>query len=304
MRVRPVIPWLTVAAVVLSASCRLLTSPFAAARPAPHRITTPVLPNARLAVSWIGHATALVQIDDRVILTDPVFTQSVGVLSRRLTATPIAPEDLPTIDVALVSHMHFDHLSLGSLEMLQDKIRRLYVPEGGLVYLTDLRLDALDLAPWESVTDASGVEITAVPVKHNGMRYGADIGWMRAFTGWVVRYHGVTVYFGGDTAYDPEHFKETRAHFPHIDVALLPISPIHPRGFMGASHMEPYEAVSAMLDLGAARMVPVHFDTFVNSSDTVGEAPDGLLRAARMKELDTDRIALMEIGEQRVILSK
>lgn len=304
MRARAAIPWLTAAAVALSASCRILSSPFAPVAPAPHRITTPLVPNARLAVSWIGHATAMVQIDDRVILTDPVFTRTVGVLSRRLVDAPIAPEELPPIDVALVSHMHFDHLSLGSLAALQDKVRRLYVPEGGLVYLTDLRIDAYDLATWESVTDPSGVEITPVPVKHNGMRYGADIAWMHAYTGWVVRYHGLTVYFGGDTAYDPEHFKETRARFPGIDVALLPIAPIHPRSLMGPSHMEPYEAVSAMLDLGARRMVPVHFDTFVNSGDDAREAPDGLLRAARMKELDTDRIALMEIGEQRVILAK
>lgn len=302
MRARDLVPWACAAIVLGSAACKILASPFQSSAPAPVRITTPIVPRARIAVSWIGHATALVQLDDRTILTDPVFTPSVGVLSRRLVETPMAPEDLPPIDVTVVSHMHFDHLSLGSLEAIQSKVRRLYVPEGGLVYLTDMAIDAYDVAPWESVADPSGVEVTAVPVKHNGMRYGIDIAWMRAFTGWVVRYHGLTVYFGGDTAYDEQHFQETRARFPKIDLALLPIAPIHPRRFMSASHMEPYEAVRAMLDLGAARMVPVHYDTFINSGDALGEAPDGVLRAARMRDLDTDRVALMRIGEQRVLV--
>jgi N-acyl-phosphatidylethanolamine-hydrolysing phospholipase D len=262
-----------------------------------------VRPDARIAVAWIGHATALVQLDDKVLLFDPVFTETVGVVSRRTVTVPMDPRDLPMLDAVLVSHMHFDHFSLGSIEMIQDKVRRLWVPEGGLVYLTDFDFDARDLAEWQTKED-DGLQITAVPVKHNGMRYGADIGWMHAYTGYVVRYHGLTLYFGGDTAYDAPHFKETGARFPGIDLALLPISPIHPRKLMSGMHMEPYEAVEAMGDLGAKRMVPVHFDTFFNSLDGTHEPLDALKRAMRMKELDETRVMAMEIGEERVILAK
>lgn len=259
--------------------------------------------DARIAVAWIGHATALVQIDDKIVLFDPVFTETVGMLSRRTVNVPMDPHDLPMCDAVLLSHMHFDHFSLGSIELIQDKVRRLFVPEGGLVYLTDFDFDAHDVAEWQTKED-DGLKITAVPVKHNGMRYGADIGWMHAYTGWLVRYHDLTVYFGGDTAYDGPHFKETGKRFPGIDLALLPISPIHPRNLMSAMHMEPYEAIDAMSDLGAKRMVPVHYDTFFNTLDGKNEPLDALKRAMRMKELDEDRVMTMEIGEERVIVPR
>jgi N-acyl-phosphatidylethanolamine-hydrolysing phospholipase D len=79
--------------------------------PISNRMLDPVRPDARLAVLWVGHATALVQIDDKLILTDPVFTGFVGGLSHRLVEPGIAPEHLPNVDVVLVSHRHFDHLS-------------------------------------------------------------------------------------------------------------------------------------------------------------------------------------------------
>ena len=92
------------------------------------KLTDPIDKNARLAVLWIGHATALVQIDDKVILTDPVFTSSVGQLSKRLVEPGLDPENLPPVDAVLISHMHFDHLSLGSLEMIERKVRMLLMP--------------------------------------------------------------------------------------------------------------------------------------------------------------------------------
>jgi len=301
---RRVFPWFLAGFVMLPACfSKIWTAPFRSPAAPPHTLPADLVrSNARIAVSWIGHATVLVQIDDKWVLTDPVFTQTVGLLSRRAVALPLDPDDLPPLDAVLVSHMHFDHLSLGSLAKIENKVRRLYVPEGGLVYLTDFRFDAVDLARWETFEDA-GLEITAVPVKHNGMRYGIDAAWMHAYTGYVVRYHGLTVYFGGDTAYDPKSFVETGRRFPKIDLALLPISPIHPRSLMEGIHMEPYEAVMAMQDLGAFCMVPIHFDTF-NSIDGEGEPADSLRRAMRMKELDETRVALMTIGEQRTIVSR
>ncbi len=303
---RPILPWALAAAVTCS-SCfvaNAFRAPFVPPHPPPRTLPKELgSKGARIAVAWIGHATALVQLDDKVVLFDPVFTETVGLLSRRTVALPIDPRDLPPLDAVLVSHMHFDHFSLGSIEMIQDKIRRFYAPEGGLVYLTDFSFDAYDVPQWATKGEG-GLEITAVPVKHNGMRYGADIGWMHAYTGWIVRYHGLTVYFGGDTAYDGPHFRETGARFPRIDVALLPIAPIHPRSLMGGMHMEPYEAITAMDDLGALRMVPVHYDTFFNSLDGKKEPLDSLMRAMRMRELDESRVIAMEIGEERVILAK
>ena len=267
----------------------------------PNRITQPRRADARLAVLWVGHATALVQMDDRFVLTDPLFTDSIGQVMQRVYEPGIAPNDLPPIDAALVSHMHFDHLSLGSLDLIEPKVRRLFVPRGGLVYVPNYAFDVRELATWESFEDR-GMRITAVPVKHAGYRYGADAAWMtKSFTGYVIEYRGLTVYFGGDTAYDAARFRATAERFPHIDLALLPIAPIHPRSFMEAVHVDPAEAVQAFVDLRARTMVPIHFETLLNGFDGAGEARTTLQNAVHARGLD-GRVRILPIGGQAVIV--
>jgi N-acyl-phosphatidylethanolamine-hydrolysing phospholipase D len=299
-----------VAAAALTTSCvtvskmagrnaaALVSSP----REVPSRITHPERPDARLAVLWIGHATTLVQMDDKFLMTDPVFTETVGQMSRRLVEPGIDPDFLPAIDVTVISHMHFDHLSYGSLDMVEPKLRQLLVPKGGLIYIPNYTFETDELATWHT-WQSGDLKVTAVPVEHVGFRYGVDAAWMKtSFTGWVFEYHGMTVYFGGDTAYVEENFKRTAARFPHIDVALLPIAPIHPRSFMKRTHVDPKEAVQAFLDLGAKVMIPIHFDTFVNSEDEPGEARRVLEGVMKERGLGADRVQILAIGEQRVVI--
>jgi L-ascorbate metabolism protein UlaG (beta-lactamase superfamily) len=329
------------ALAALSASCAMagkvagrnwdaMTSP---PRPVPNKIKNPIRSDARLAVLWIGHATVLVQMDDKLILTDPVFTNSVGQFSQRLVEPGIDVADVPTVDAVVISHMHFDHLSYGSLEMLEPKIRQLLVPRGGLVYVPNFAFPTDELGTWKT-WEKGGLRITSVPVKHVGFRYGADMSWMdHTFSGYVLEYHGMTVYFPGDTAYTAESFTRTAARFPSIDLALMPISPIHPRDFMKHTHVDParfpsidlalmpispihprdfmkhthvdpIEAVQAFVDLKAKRMVPIHFDTFVNSTDDPGEAIRVLEGVMRERNLTDAQINILAIGEQRVILPR
>jgi N-acyl-phosphatidylethanolamine-hydrolysing phospholipase D len=147
--------------------------------------------------------------------------------------------------------------------------------------------------------------VTAVPVDHVGWRYGADAAWMTdSFTGYVIEYHGLTVYFGGDSAYAPALFRATAARFPRIDLALLPIAPIEPRRFIGHRHMDPAQALAALRDLGAARLVPIHFDTFIHSADAVGDAPAALRRAIVAQSVDPATVSILAVGEQRVIVPR
>lgn len=283
---------------------RNLGALFTVPRRVPHRITRPFRSDSRLAVLWIGHATTLIQIDDRVVLTDPVFTSAVGQLSPRLVEPGIAPENVPPTDAVLISHMHFDHLSPGSLAVLAPVIRRLFVPEGGTVYIPPYDFPVTALRRWERWEDR-GLSVTAVPVQHVGWRYGADQAWMtRSFTGYVVQYHGLTVYYGGDTGYVRDYFTETARRFPHIDLAVLPIGPIHPRDLMRHNHMDPGEALQAFLDLGADIMVPIHFDTFINSTDTLGECPAVLREAITRRGVLPSRVAILDVGEQRVVIPR
>ncbi|WP_437590065.1 MBL fold metallo-hydrolase [Sorangium sp. So ce1000] len=288
------------ARIVGSNVTRLFESPL----PVPDRVRAPYRPEARLAALWVGHATVLVQIDDRWILTDPVFTSTVGLTVRRLVEPGLAPEDLPPIDAVLISHMHLDHLSLGSLSLIEQKVRALLVPRGGLVYVPNYRFGSFEVPTWTTWRQGD-LKITAVPVRHDGYRYGLDRDWMtETFTGYVVEYHGITVYFGGDTAYDRDRFAKTRARFPSIDLALLPIAPVGPRDFMASKHVDPAEAVQAFLDLGARRMMAIHFDTFINSTDTFGQAPRELRRVMAARKLGPDRVFLPRHGEQRVLIAR
>lgn len=264
----------------------------------------PTSKDARLGVVWIGHATALVQIDDKVILTDPVFTKTVGQLGARIVEPGMDPKDIPPVDAVIVSHMHFDHLSFGSLDMIEPKVRALLVPRDGTAYIPDsYSFPTWELATWQA-WEKNGLRITAVPVQHVGFRYGADDAWMtHSFTGYVVEYHGMKVYFGGDSAYDQKNFVETAQRFPKMDLALIPIAPIEPRELMRNTHMDPREALQAFVDLGAAQMVPIHYDTFVNSTDKPGDALRELDAAQKALYLGPNRkVTPLQIGERKVFL--
>ncbi len=305
--------WLSLLAIILLCSgCsvmatilrRNITALTQKPDPVAHKITQPIRTDARLAVLWVGHATTLVQIDDKVILTDPVFTETVGLLSRRLVEPGIEANHVPPVDAVLVSHMHFDHLSLGSLDLLEDKIARLWVPRGGLVYIPNYDFPTDELAPWQS-TDVDQMRITAVPVDHVGFRYGADHAWMTtSFTGWVIQYHGITVYFGGDTAYDQALFKETAARFPQIDLAILPIAPVEPPEFARPTHVDGREAVQAFLDLKAKHMLPIHYDTFAHGIDPRGYALKVMRNAMKEKGLSEKQVHVLPISGQLALMQR
>lgn len=277
---------------------------FSSPRPVPNRITQPRRDDARLAVLWVGHATALVQMDDKMILTDPLLENSVGQLTRRLQEPGIDPANIPPLDAVVVSHMHFDHLSLGSLDRVEHRARRLFVPQGGTIYIPNYAFDVRELPTWASFEER-GLRVTAVPVKHVGYRYGVDAAWMKtSFTGYVFEYHGMTVFFSGDTAYDGDRFRATGARFPGIDLALMAIAPIHPRSFMKEVHVDPGEAVQAFLDLGARTMVPIHYDTLVNGFDDPGEPRATLEKVMHERGLGPDRVRILPIGGQAVIVAR
>jgi L-ascorbate metabolism protein UlaG (beta-lactamase superfamily) len=277
---------------------------FSSPRAVPHRIAQPRRDDARLAVLWVGHATALVQMDDMMILTDPLLESSVGQVTKRLQEPGIDPDNLPPLDAVVVSHMHFDHLSLGSLDLVEHRTRRLFVPRGGMVYIPNYAFDVRELGTWESFEDR-GLRITAVPVKHVGYRYGIDGAWMDAtFTGYVFEHNGLTVYFSGDTAYDASRFRATASRFPSIDLALIAIAPIHPRSFMQEVHVSPGEAVQAFVDLQARTMVPIHYDTLVNGFDAPGEARATLERVMHERSLGAERVRILPIGGQTVVVPR
>ncbi len=265
--------------------------------PAPRR-DVPSTSDAELSVLWVGHATALVQIHDRFVITDPVFSETVGGLSRRLVAAGLDPAAVPSGTVALVSHRHFDHLSKDSLTALDGKLAAVVVPPGAAA---DVPRGAVELAAWHSWEDR-GLRVTAVPAAHDGNRWLHDArSHPRAFTGFVVEYRGVVVYFGGDTAYRAEMFAAIAARFPRIDLALVPLGPIAPERMMLAHHMNPEQAVQALADLGAEHGLAIHFATFLHSFDEPGDCERRFDAALSRSSLAAGRVRRLEAGERWLV---
>lgn len=267
----------------------------------PHMITTPILPNANLAVSWAGHATVLIQIHDKIILTDPFLTNTLGILVKRYVKTGLDPALLSKVDFTLISHIHFDHFSYGSLDMLP-KNGVLAVPEGAADYTPDFGFkEVSELKPWEMI-ERDGVRITAVPVQHFTGRYGFDAAWMGAqgYTGYVIQYKEYTVFFAGDTGYDPELFKEIGRRFT-VDLAIVPIAPGSLTGLGGRVHTGPVGALQIFKDVGAKYMMPMHFGTlFYGPTTNPNESIDALRQAAAKQNL-SDKVIGLEVGEQRIL---
>jgi N-acyl-phosphatidylethanolamine-hydrolysing phospholipase D len=269
--------------------------------PAPHMIATPILPGAQLAVSWVGHSTVLIQMHDKLIVTDPFFTNTIGLVARRSMHPGLDPRILPKVDFTLVSHIHFDHFNYGSLDMLP-KGGELVIPEGALQYTPDFGFNDVDeLKPWESI-ERDGVRVTAVPVQHFTGRYGFDGAWLGTlgYTGYVVEYRGLAVFFGGDTGYNPELFKEIGRRFK-VDIAIVPIAPGGGMGIGGRVHANPPGALAILKDVGAKYLLPVHYGTLFYGSDANPTEAIDRLREAAAKEGLTEKVIALEMGQQRIV---
>jgi L-ascorbate metabolism protein UlaG (beta-lactamase superfamily) len=264
-------------------------------------ITTPILPSAGLAVGWVGHATTLFQIDDKIFLTDPLFSSTVGIVVKRYVDPGLDPAILPRVDFTLISHIHFDHFNYGSLQQIP-KNGSLVLPLGALRYTPEFGFDGLhELGPWE-VAEEDGVRITAVPVQHFSGRYGFDRAWMgeSAYTGYVAEYHGRAVFFAGDTGYHPDLFKEIGRRFT-IDLAIIPIGPGGSWEIGSRIHVHPRGALMIFQDVGAKYMLPVHHKTLFYGSDRDPSQSIQTLRALVAEMGLTDRVVDLDIGEQRIL---
>ena len=243
----------------------------------------------------------LIRVGDRWILTDPMFSARAGGVLPRKVAAALPLDELPRLDCVVVSHAHFDHLDLPSLQRIGDGAT-LAVPTGLPAYPPPLRFDAVaPLAPWQSV-DCHGVRITAVPASHGNGRFGLDALWRRHdHTGFVFEYDGATVYFAGDTGYDPELFRDIGRRFA-IDLALLPVGPAGRARWIERwrreVHLTPADALLAFGELGAQWMVPVHWGAFYQ--DPVAERR--VIEAAIAADSRGDRVRMLAVGDSTEFL--
>ena len=252
------------------------------------------------AVTWVGHATFYVRMDDAAFLTDPVYSERASPFSfagpRRLVPPGVPLEALPRLDLVLLSHDHYDHTDLPTVRRLAARGVPFVVPTG----LGDLVRRAggsvaAELGWWQEATVA-GLRVTCVPARHFSGRGLGDRN-RRLWAGFVVAGRKRRLYHSGDTALF-DGFTEVRRRAGPIDLACLPIGAYDPRSLMGPIHLNPEGAVRAALDLDAGATVGMHFGTFDLSDEPLDEPPRRFLTEARVRGIEA-RAVVMAIGETR-----
>lgn len=244
---------------------------------------------SKLRVTFVNHATTLVQLDGVNMLTDPIYSKRASPVSwagpRRRRPPGIRFEDLPPIDVVLVSHNHYDHMDLPTLRRLQKAYAPLIIVGlGNGRYLRRRGLKkvvALDW--WQQATIKGGLRVHAVPAQHFSARGTCDRN-QTLWAGFVVESEASgNVYFAGDTGFGP-HFRAIGERFAPLRLALLPIGAFRPRWFMKSMHISPDDAVRAHILLGAQRSVAMHFGTFALGDDGELEPVEALKKALKRRK--------------------
>ncbi len=256
----------------------------------------------RMLVTWIGHATVLVQTQGLNILTDPVWSDRTGPFGRgptRVTAPGVRFEDLPTIDLVLVSHNHYDHLDQPTLKRLWERDKPLIVTSLGndsVIGQVGAEATALD---WGGSTPVRpGVEVVAVRAHHWGSRWFTDRN-RALWSGFVVRLPaGGNLYFSGDTGFGDGKWPAEAASYGPIRLAILPIGAFRfvPGQMRIGSHMGPVEAIEAFDRTGAGTGLPVHWGTFRLSYEGYDTPPKMLAALMRCTGADAARFAAHSIG--------
>lgn len=265
------------------------------------------------AVTWIGHASTLVQASGLNVLTDPVFSQRASLFQwigpKRVQPPGLSLEQLPRIDVVLISHNHFDHLDPQSLIDLNQQAGGppLYiVPLGLKTWLEARGINHVRELGWWSSTRVGGVELMLTPAQHWSGRGIGDRG-ETLWGSWAVLGDDFQWYFSGDSGYSHDFLdikarladRQAPAQGGGFDVALIAIGAYEPHWFMHPQHIDPAEAVQVHKDLGAKRSIGVHWGTFNLSDEALDQPPIDLAIARTAAKMKDDEFSVMAIGETR-----
>ncbi len=228
-------------------------------------------------VTWIGHSTFLLQVDGLSILTDPIFSERASPVSfagpKRTTPPAMTLEQLPPIDIVLISHNHYDHLDKPSIKALQskqpDNPPSYYVPLRQKAWFDKLGVSDVTELDWWASAEIGNATVHAVPVQHWSSRSPFDRN-KALWAGFVIDSPSLRTLFVGDSGYSND-FKAIAQRLGTVDLALVPIGAYDPRWFMKSAHMNPEEALQVVEDVGAKRAIGMHWGTFSLTDEPMAE---------------------------------
>jgi L-ascorbate metabolism protein UlaG (beta-lactamase superfamily) len=258
----------------------------------------------RTTLTWIGHATVLLQVEGKNILTDPHFSPRASPVQwagpQRVVPPGMALEELPPIDLVVISHSHYDALDAGSVERLAERpggSRTLFVVPLGLKgWFAKRGIENVVELDWWQETEVGGLTVTAVPVQHWSKRslFGRN---RTLWAGFAIRGAGFNFLFAGDSGYAPHHFREIGARLGPFDLAAIPIGAYAPRWFMGKNHVDPEESLQIHRDVRARRSVAIHWGTFVLTDEPLDEPPLRLRASREALGMAEEDFAVLRHGE-------
>jgi L-ascorbate metabolism protein UlaG (beta-lactamase superfamily) len=266
----------------------------------------PTRVNEGIRVTYINHATTLIQVDGLNILTDPIYSDRASPFSfagpKRVRAPGIKMEDLPPIDVILISHNHYDHLDTATLTQLasqQDSDPLVLAGLGVGQLLSEIGMNRHIDMQWGQVEALGGLEFAVVECRHRSGRGIAD--QMKTLWGsFVIKSPSGAIYFAGDTGYGP-HLKEHGDQYGPFELSILPIGAYEPRWFMAAVHLNPEEAVQAHIDLKSKQSLSIHFGVFQLTFEAIDEPEYDLGIALKENAIDDSAFWTLEPGEARAL---
>jgi len=255
-------------------------------------------------VTWVGHATVLIQVAGLNILTDPMWSQRASPFSfagpKRVTAPGVSFDALPPIDVVLISHNHFDHLDLPTLRRLDARDKpRVIVPLGNRdIVRQAMPTSRVSEHDWGiAVPVSEGAVVHVEPMLHASGRSPFDQ-QRSLWAAYIVEARAMKIYFAGDSGYgDGRTFRATGEKFGPMDLAILPIGAYAPESFMADSHMSPSEALRAKADLRAARALAHHFGAFQLGFEAFDAPPKALQTALASANMPVDTFAVLQPGQ-------
>lgn len=260
-----------------------------------------------IKATFINHATTLLQLDSLNILTDPIWSERASpsplVGPKRVRKPGISIENLPPIDLILISHNHYDHLDLSTLKTLVEKFNpKIYVGLGVKKFLNSNNIhNVVEMDWWQKdSTTFNYTNIVFVPARHNSQRGLLDTN-ETLWGGFVIESSSGPVYFAGDTGYG-NFLNDLKERYNKFSLALLPIGAYKPRWFMHTHHMDPEDAVKTHVLLNVEQSLGIHFGTFYNLTDEGIEEPiHDLTESLLENQVDHSRFWVLDFGEGRFI---
>lgn len=248
----------------------------------------------KIQITYIGHATVLIESGKTRIITDPHFGKST-LFFPRVTPMPFPPSELPELSAVLLSHTHYDHLNVSSYKYISCSVP-IIVPEGSERAIGQyVSNPVVEISHYAEHELADGAKITAVPVLHHSSRV-SHLRFTRS-NSYLIKFPGCedTVFFCADSRFGA-HFAEIGS-LSKIGVAILPIGSYEPKWLFRGSHMTPAEAVRAFEDLKAQHMIPIHHGTFRLSLESPG-APAEWMKKITAERVDlAGRVHILAAGE-------